>query len=157
MAGDGRETAGAVGEPKGKVNVRRESINADTAADANAGRGAAARAPRSASRPCSRWRAPQWRRNPNPPRSRRARRRGNAAGTQQPAASQADVPRPAARPAATKRAGTAAIARDLPEGGALDLMANKSIVLKTRVPYKNVSISQPEIADVTSSARATSC
>jgi len=80
-----------------------------------------------------------------------------AAATQptpeQPAASQADAaqpdaPRPAARPAATKRSGTAAIARDLPEGGALDLMANKSIVLKTRVPYKNVSISQPEIADV---------
>src|SRR5690349_16832774 len=68
--------------------------------------------------------------------------------TQQLAATQPDAPRPAARPAAAKRAGTAAIARDLPEGGALDLMANKSIVLKTRVPYKNVSISQPEIADV---------
>ena len=65
-----------------------------------------------------------------------------------PAPIPAPTPAPAARPPATKRGGTAAIARDLPEGGSLDLMANKSIVLKTRVPYKNVSISQPDIADV---------
>jgi pilus assembly protein CpaC len=42
----------------------------------------------------------------------------------------------------------APIARDLPEGGQVSVMANKSVVVKTRVPYKNVSISQPDIADV---------
>lgn len=56
---------------------------------------------------------------------------------------------PATQPAPADRpAQSAAIARDLPPGGVITLMANKSTVVKTRVPYKSVSISQPEIADV---------
>jgi pilus assembly protein CpaC len=77
-----------------------------------------------------------------------AAQEGKALAPDAPAATRQATPQPAARPAATLRTGTAAIARDLPEGGSLDLMANRSIVLKTRVPYKSVSISQPDVADV---------
>ena len=71
----------------------------------------------------------------------------------QPATAPAEpATRPDAAPAVRRPAAsvttTGEIARDLPAGTALSLMANKSIVVKTRVPYKNVSIAQPEIADV---------
>src|SRR5688500_7335072 len=60
-----------------------------------------------------------------------------------------------AQPATTRPAGAA----ELPEGGgmlvshgldggAIRLMANKSLVLQTSRPYKRVSIAQPEVADV---------
>lgn len=65
------------------------------------------------------------------------------------AAQETPEARPATRPATTTTvARSGAIARDIAEGATLDLMVNKSTVVKTRVPYKNVSISQPEIADV---------
>jgi pilus assembly protein CpaC len=74
-----------------------------------------------------------------------------AAFAQDPAsgapAAQPTTSRPAA-PSTRPSGGGASIARDYPDGGLLNLMANKSTVVKTRVPYKNVSISQPEIADV---------
>src|SRR5689334_5136458 len=59
----------------------------------------------------------------------------------------ATAPAPATRPA-TRSGRQAQLVRDLPENGVLTLMANKGTVVKTRVPYKSVSISQPDIADV---------
>ena len=39
-------------------------------------------------------------------------------------------------------------AANIVDGGTISLVANRSTVLKTRVPFKNVSIAQPEVADV---------
>jgi pilus assembly protein CpaC len=60
----------------------------------------------------------------------------------------ATAPAPTTRPATARSGRQASLVRDLPEGGILTLMANKGTVVKTRVPYKSVSISQPDIADV---------
>ena len=59
-------------------------------------------------------------------------------------------PAPTTRPAAadTQPQNTGSILRTAPKDGTLHLMANRSLVVKTRVPFKNVSISQPEVADV---------
>lgn len=55
-------------------------------------------------------------------------------------------------PAAPTTAKTGAVAAPIVETGASDgairLTANRSTVIKTRVPYKNVSVAQPDIADV---------
>jgi len=39
-------------------------------------------------------------------------------------------------------------AANIVDGGTISLVANRSTVLKTRVPFKNVSIAQPDVADV---------
>jgi pilus assembly protein CpaC len=60
-------------------------------------------------------------------------------------------PAPTTRPAtaATQPAGGGAVLVDTAsKDGTLRLQANRSTVLKTRVPYKNVSIAQPDVADV---------
>lgn len=66
---------------------------------------------------------------------------GSTARGQQPA-------RPAA--AQTQPAGVtgAALVENLSNDGMLHLVAGRSTVIKTRTPYKNVSIAQPEVADV---------
>lgn len=55
----------------------------------------------------------------------------------------APVTQPAARPAAGATA-----ARENGDDSAVRIMLNKSHVLQTRLPYKRVSVAQPEIADV---------
>src|SRR5687768_12990827 len=66
------------------------------------------------------------------------------------ASAQDAQPAPTTRRAAadTEAANTGSILRSAPKDGTLRLMSNRSLVIKTRVPFKNVSISQPEVADV---------
>jgi pilus assembly protein CpaC len=62
-----------------------------------------------------------------------------------------DPDRPATRPANESQPAPGpggAIVNAGAQDGVVKLMANRSVVLKTRVPFKNVSISQPDIADV---------
>ena len=48
----------------------------------------------------------------------------------------------------TRPAGGTALVRTPLADGVLHVLANRSTVIKTRVPYKNVSIAQPDVADV---------
>ena len=60
------------------------------------------------------------------------------------------APAPAAAPAQTQptAGGTVGIVESGAKDGVVSLLANRSTVIKTRVPYKNVSIAQPDVADV---------
>ncbi|HZL35427.1 MAG TPA: type II and III secretion system protein family protein [Tepidisphaeraceae bacterium] len=72
--------------------------------------------------------------------------RGADAPASQPASAQ---PQDAARePASRPSRGDSIVASGLNAQGVLEMMANKSAVLTTRVPYKTVSPAQPDIADV---------
>jgi pilus assembly protein CpaC len=61
---------------------------------------------------------------------------------------------PTTAPAATTapstggRGASSIVARGTTKDGAVNLLTNRSTVIKTRVPYKNVSIAQPDVADV---------
>ena len=60
-------------------------------------------------------------------------------------------PAPTTRPAAAQTqpaGGDATILETASKDGTVRLLSNRSTVLKTRVPYKSVSIAQPDVADV---------
>src|SRR5438105_7008382 len=65
---------------------------------------------------------------------------------EQPAAKPATAP--TAAPRGRPAGGTAALVQTPLADGVLHVLANRSTVVKTRVPYKNVSIAQPDVADV---------
>jgi pilus assembly protein CpaC len=71
-----------------------------------------------------------------------------AARGQEQDAPRPNTPRPATAPTQPAGRGAAAIVENGGKDGVIHLVANRSTVVKTRVPYKNVSISQPEVADV---------
>src|SRR3954471_15320302 len=48
----------------------------------------------------------------------------------------------------TRPAGETALVQTALADGVLHILANRSTVIKTRVPFKNVSIAQPDVADV---------
>jgi pilus assembly protein CpaC len=51
-------------------------------------------------------------------------------------------------PASSGRGTSSIVVRGTTKDGADNLLTNRSTVIKTRVPYKNVSIAQPDVADV---------
>ena len=93
--------------------------------------------------------------HPDAPRTRGARRWPRVAAAAAAlfctgAAVLAQDARPGARPATAARPSDAAprIVERGATDGVVSLMSNRSAVVKTRVPYKNVSIAQPDVADV---------
>jgi pilus assembly protein CpaC len=58
------------------------------------------------------------------------------------------APAPTTEPAATGGRTSGIILRGTTKDGAVNLLTNRSTVVKTRVPYKSVSIAQPDVADI---------
>jgi pilus assembly protein CpaC len=68
-------------------------------------------------------------------------------GADAPATQEITAAQPTTQP--TSRATGSLVSNGLSPSGNISLMVNKSQVITTRVPYKRVSIAQPDIADVT--------